>query len=65
MKSFTKEERPLSISDKDFDDASERLIAKGLMEKVMVDGKVNYRLTTLGLQVGKQMEDKTPSHKRN
>jgi predicted transcriptional regulator with HTH domain len=58
--------KPNDISEEDFDIACNRLIEKGLMEKVMVDGKESYKLTSVGKEVGKQMMDNTtPLNKRN
>lgn len=44
------------MSEKDFDEAIQGLIEKGLVEEVMVDGEVQYRLTLVGQAVGHHME---------
>ena len=44
------------MSESDFDEAIKGLIEKGLVEEVMVDGEVHYRLTLEGQAVGQHME---------
>jgi len=44
--------REVNLPDDIFDAAMERLIAKGLFEKRVVDGKPEYSITELGLQFG-------------
>ena len=41
----------------DFDDAIQRLIDRGLVEEVKVDGKTLYRLTSLGLAYEDYLEN--------
>lgn len=41
-----------SMSKEHFSLAIQGLVARGLMEKVVVDGRVGYRLTELGKSVG-------------
>lgn len=44
------------MSEDEFNEAIQGLIEKGLVEEVMVDGEVQYRLTMVGQAVGAHME---------
>jgi len=53
-----KHTEPFSIEDCDFmsknefEKAIQGLLSKGIMEEVMVDGQIKYRLTKVGEQIG-------------
>jgi DNA-binding HxlR family transcriptional regulator len=44
------------MSQKDFDEAIDGLIEKGMVQKVVIDGEVQYKLTALGQAVGGHLD---------
>ena len=50
---FSNEDIPMSSSE--FALAIKGLLDKGLVEEVIVDGEINYRLTSIGCQIGPHM----------
>jgi hypothetical protein len=60
----TKNEVFVGVEDSDmtieeFDSAMKGLVAKGLMEEVIVNGEPKYRLTPMGRSVGQHMNSTT------
>lgn len=53
-KLFSREE--IRMSDAEFKEASDSLMESGLLEKVVIDGKVLYRATKLCCEAGAQVD---------
>lgn len=46
----------LNLSKKDFELAVKGLIDKGLLEEVLIEGQIKYRLTKIGMIVGGHLD---------